>query len=27
MNLDQKCEHNLKCDKQIKECNWHVLYS
>ena len=22
MNLDQRCEHkNLKCDKQVKECN------
>lgn len=22
MNFDQRCEHkNLKCDKQIKECN------
>ena len=22
MNLDQTCEHkNLKCEKQIKECN------
>lgn len=28
MNVDEICERkNLKSDKQIKECNWQVLYS